>query len=296
MKRFRPRRAVVLLIPAILIGVLAWGVFTLVLPRNSQETPGASGLSIPLAMASEQPQEQQEVLSRVAGLGVYTKVDATPDLSKSAVVFQAFVDAGTNYIIGEISVPRYEKFSSAFLSTLSTIHVYMDTSGNIVAFIPKDSPLDLMQWNPAGGTTISRTTLSTITTTTLEDALLRVVNAGGYTSYSPLTYSHWQYPDATQLTLAAALTSRVSDRPGRIDIFVPQNVTLYEVAYSYWMASGLGGSFELNDKIVESVTGVIKAVGLDTTTEFTPGQLHRISIERGTADGADVAIVIISRQ
>jgi hypothetical protein len=124
-----------------------------------------------------------------AGISAYVKVPATSvNFDKIIPLFQFFVAAGDNYMIGRTSISR------STVGVPIDVHVYVDKSGWIVAYLTKDKlAADVFTWtlfNP----------LSPKLDTVLGQALATTATAIGQTVDSTkIAWYDWANPGATHL-------------------------------------------------------------------------------------------------
>lgn len=157
-------------------------------------------------------------------------------IGKGEVTFRAapaqLVSIGDNYTVAAMSVLNIDGLTSS-------LNLYYDDEGWIVAYLPKDTPSSLV-WqarkedpeNPA---------VTDISTTTLLDAINVVVNeALGETAIEPdntgLGYYHWQHQDADNFLMMAVSRAEQGEYP--VQFSVPGTLTVAEVASTLWISQG----------------------------------------------------------
>lgn len=152
-----------------------------------------------------------------AGISAYVHVDQTIDLEKASDAFTTLDTVNETYIIGTVSIENY--------GYTSTPSVYVSRNGWIVAYFPNSYPAShIVQWYGIGDSTISRTTL--------EDAINTVATAIGTTvTKSNIKYYDFRYPTATEMKMIAKTTGHGSS------VFyqtIPDTFTFYGGSFSHY--------------------------------------------------------------
>ena len=131
-----------------------------------------------------------------AGISAYVHVDQTIDLEQASDAFTTLDTINETYVIGTVSIANY--------GYTSTPSVYVSRNGWIVAYFPNSDPAShIVQWYGIGDSTISRTTL--------EDAINTVATAIGTTvTKSNIKYYDFRYPAATEMKMIAKTTTHGS--------------------------------------------------------------------------------------
>jgi len=228
----------------------------------------------------------------------------TIDLDKLKTIFTEVEEVGDNYIIGITPIPDFGGDID--------VHVYADTDGWLVAYFTKDEPAaKIMQWGTAD---VDNPVITTITTTTLRDALYKAADAAGIGIPSAaIKYYDFEYPNANGMTLF--VRTRATDGTNITQVEIPATYTLYEASYYHYLfGNNVGsstyytGSSELNvDGTLISELSVTsnwndngkwdRAFG-SYKGAITTGTLHKIEIsfsrcgynDRGSAGVATVLI------
>lgn len=185
----------------------------------STENPGGLfSLSVPVfaQTASNDQFPHNEV-----GICAYVKVEQEIDLSRTEMVFSGIEASEDEYVIGTIALPS--------LMEDMWPHVYISSSGWIMAYYPKSEPTSrIVQWIGYQR--------DVITTTTLRDALVQVSQQIGLSTAAvgtSMAYYHFQYPNATKLLIAL-------DTMSGTDTFtytIPFGLNLYDASWSHYAQS-----------------------------------------------------------
>ena len=192
---------------------------------SMDHTGGLFSLAVP---AFAQNADADQFPNSEVGICAYVKLEQTIDLTRAEVVFKGIEAKEDEYVVGTIELPS--------LSEDMWPHVYISSSGWIMAYYPKTEPTSrLVQW-----VGYQR---DEITTTTLRDALVQVSQQIGLsmaTVGASMAYYHFQYPEATNLLIAV-------DTETGTDSFaytIPFGLNLYEASWSHYANEvGSNGSY-----------------------------------------------------
>jgi len=219
-----------------------------------------------------------------AGISAYVHVDQTIDLEQASDAFNTSVVVNETYIIGTISIENY--------GYTSTPSVYISRNGWIVAYFPNSYPAShIVQWYGIGDSTISRTTL--------EDAINAVATAIGTTvTKSDIKYYDFRYPDATDMTMIAKTTT-----PGSSVFYqtIPDTFTFYGGSFSHYSYYSSVSNVYVDGVIVDTLgqsTGLL--ANLKDEPSIIKGVPQTITITQkgygsstNPANTAGVAVVLI---
>jgi len=160
-----------------------------------------------------------------AGISAYVNTSQTIDLDKLKTIFTEVEEVGDNYIIGITPI-------SDFGGDID-VHVYADTNGWIVAYFTKDEPAaKIMQWGK--DTDVNNPQITEITTTTLEDAIIKAADAAGILwAVRDIKYYDFEYPNANGMTLF--VRTRATEGTNITQVEIPATYTLYEASYYHYI-------------------------------------------------------------
>jgi len=231
-----------------------------------------------------------------AGISAYVNTSQTIDLDKLKTIFTEVEEVGDNYIIGITPI-------SDFGGDID-VHVYADTDGWIVAYFTKDEPAaKIMQWGK--DTDVDTPQITEITTTTLEDAIIKAADAAGILwAVRDIKYYDFEYPNADSMTLFVRTRATAGTNITQVEI--PATYTLYEASYYHYVTGHLYYS-STNSKLKVDGTTIsdlsISGTGRKWGRAFgsykeaiTTGTLHKIEIAYGSGcsgGSAGVATVLI---
>lgn len=219
-----------------------------------------------------------------AGISAYVHVDQTIDLEQASDAFTTLDTINDTYVIGTVSIANY--------GYTSTPSVYVSRNGWIVAYFPNSYPAShIVQWYGIGDSTISRTTL--------EDAINTVATAIGTTvTKSNIKYYDFRYPAATEMKMVAKKTGHGSS------VFyqtIPDTFTFYGGSFSHYSYFSDASYVYLDGVIVDTLgqstsylanlkdePSIIK--GVPQTITITQNNYGSYS---GTSYIAGVAVVLI---
>jgi hypothetical protein len=198
-----------------------------------------------------------------AGISAYVHVDQTIDLEQASDAFTTLDIVNETYIIGTVSILNY--------GYTSTPSVYVSRNGWIVAYFPNSYPASqIVQWYGIGDSTISRTTL--------EDAINSVATAIGTTvTKSNIKYYDFRYPAATEMMIVAKITGGSGS-----SVFyqtIPDTFTFY------------GGSFSHYSHYSDGSVVTVDGVNVDTLGQ-SGGFLINLKDEPSIINGTPQTITI----
>jgi len=159
-----------------------------------------------------------------AGISAYIDTGQTIDLDKIKTIFPEVEEVGDNYIIGITPISDYGGNIS--------VHVYADTDGWIVAYLENDeSASKIMQWGTAD---VNNPIITTITTTTLEDALHKAGDAAsvGIVS-SNIKYYDFEFPNANSMMIF--IRTRATTGTNTHQVEIPADYMLFEASYYHYI-------------------------------------------------------------
>ena len=236
-----------------------------------------------------------------AGISAYVNTSQTIDLDKLKTIFTEVEEVGDNYIIGITPIPDFGGDID--------VHVYADTDGWIVAYFKADEPAaKMMQW---GTTDVDNPVITTITTTTLRDALYKAGDAAGIGIPSAaIKYYDFEYPNANSMTLF--VRTRATDGTNIAQVEIPATYTLYEASYyhyvteyRYWYSHSANSKLKVDGTTISSlsISGNDRLWGRAFDSykgAITTGTLYKIEIAYGAghpdcSGSAGVATVLIYR-
>lgn len=199
--------------------------------------PGGVGPGIALGLAAEAAAALDNPESTFpadrAGLAAYVQTDTPLDLKDAAEAFAGLAYQGGNWVIGVVPVNIFPEWGIHTTKTVD-VEVYVDTDGWAVAYLSRDGSNRfasyLMVWT---GISSENPQLDAITTTSLEEALDKVLAAAGV-NFAPLRkqvgYYHFGFPEANRIVLAASAGKGWIDT--YFDITIAQGSEFYETSIS----------------------------------------------------------------
>jgi len=265
------RKAIPIVAVALLLGTVV------VLPAFAQE--GTIALANPSLQATG-----SSFLKEEAGITCYTKVYAV-DLIEAERAFKNVEKKTNDYIVGSIGLRGYGESHD--------VHVYADRTGWIVAYYLAKEPASLIiDWLDYSG--------GIITSTKLEDALVKVTNALNV-ELPYVTYYDFRYPAATKIMIVT--DEEFSKGTETFRLRIPSSYTVYSRSWSHALHSTYDFSFEGNIKIDGTTLHSGSAAnhrwriweGTITPTQLSPNSYHTISVYNGHSGRGDsyVGIVLI---
>ena len=173
-----------------------------------------------------------------AGISAYVHVDQTIDLEQASDAFTTLDTINETYVIGTVSIANY--------GYTSTPSVYVSRNGWIVAYFPNSYPAShIVQWKGIGDSTISRTTL--------EDAINKVATAIGTTvTKSDIKYYDFRYPDATEMKMIAKISGSGTTKFYQT---IPETFTFYGGSFYHYSYHSDASNVYVDGVVVDSIPG-----------------------------------------
>ena len=229
-----------------------------------------------------------------AGISAYIDTGQTIDLDEIKTIFTAVEEVGDNYIIGITPISDY--------GGNIDVHVYADTDGWIVAYLENDEPASkIMQWGTAD---VNTPVITTITTTTLEDALYDAGDAAGVGIVSSkIKYYDFEFPNANNMMIFIRTRAPTGTNIHQVEI--PEDYMLFEASYYHYVYSSAYQSLlKVDGTTVSAAPGTGYYIWWRAFDSYggriTTGSLHTITISydiSGYTDygSAGVATVLVYR-
>lgn len=217
-----------------------------------------------------------------AGISAYVNVGQTMELAKAKNAMRGIQAEGSNYVIGIMELPGLpeEEFP----------HMYVSSDGWILAYYSKFAPASrIMHWGKYSG--------GSITTTTLQDAIAKICPSIGISAAQAgnVGYYHFNYPNATNLTIAVDTTEEKYDS---LHYSIPSSVTLYEASFSHCSRGGASILRDEDNRQISVTEGHASYLDCEYLEDpyLMPDRAHEMKINRayGT-DWLGVALVFIYR-
>lgn len=205
-----------------------------------------------------------------AGISAYFDAGTTINLNDVRGVFGTIDDETSQYIIGEVPLPGYEEWMG--------VHVFVHVDGWAVAYYRLEDPaakmVDIRGYNSSGEFN-----------TNMETVLTLVANSAGF-ALPPISFYHFQYPNATHFTV-------VAEHQGNFQVELTS-------AYAYFERSGAlyndgsccGFGYVINGTIIFSCGQNTQCFDFIAPSELPADILHTVSIN-GQSD--DLALVLLYR-
>jgi len=210
-----------------------------------------------------------------AGMSAYLHPVSSINLEDVKPVFTTIDVEESEYIIGTISVNGAPESEYPY--------VYVDTSGWIVAYYPKETrpyPSYIIPFGYWGSQTTNPT-----------EAIKKVCNQiSAPFAYENVGYYDFRYPSATGMVIA--LEDRTNTGCDYFYITIPESHTVYNVSWAFDSRSG--DSAELDG--LTFVLGGGHKFGYFSDAKFSKGIQHTIGVHRYGSGTARLGIVIIYSQ
>jgi hypothetical protein len=235
---------------------------------------------------------QASFLDEEAGISAYTEANSAIDLNKAKNAFRTIERQTADYIIGSVEISGLPETEDA--------HVYVNSSGWILAYYLKDVPVSkIVQWSNYNG--------GAITTTTLADAVSKVATAAGVT-YSGIKYYDFKYPGANRLMMIIDWLPGPGDGTDSYDFKIPGTYGLNENSWSYRnsgynsVCNNEGSWRKIDGSNFPGTYGNFKGSGFNViygyySTILAPDVFHSVSIGTHCPLGADgVSTVLVYQE
>lgn len=155
-------------------------------------------------------------LEEEAGISASVQL-AGANLNQAATVFKNIETRTDGYIVGSVTVEGYGEDHDA--------HVYLDTSGHMVAYYLKTEPASkIIDWvNYTGGP-------MTLKGSKLEDALTKVCGAM-FMTLPAVTYFDFRYPNGQRIKII--MDEKLGDGIETFRLFIPGGHAVYSASWSH---------------------------------------------------------------
>ena len=219
-------------------------------PGITLELPAAAGVAL--------QQAGQAFPAADAGFSAYYRVsdNGSYGLDKAAVDAEIFspvnsgdlayrdglatmIAAGGNYTVASLPIINIDYVSETD-KLITTVHVYYDDQGWIVAYLPANTP-SAQIWQ-ARTLDAENPSLSDVSHTVLLDAI-NIIYVDGLNNNTPLTatadglgYYHWRHPDAANFLLLALARGEEGGASYPVSFAVPADFELAEVSAAMWIS------------------------------------------------------------
>ena len=154
--------------------------------------------------------------------GVVTMLDAPAKL----------VDVGNNFTVATLSLKNID-------SLTSSVNLYYDDEGWIVAYLPDDQPASqvwqakALDWETPLITDINDNTLLDAINVVIDEALQETAIEHDDTG---LGYYHWQHTEADNFLMLAVSRDERGEYP--VQLAVPDSIVVKEVSATMWVSQG----------------------------------------------------------
>jgi len=229
-------------------------------------------------------------LEEEAGITCYTKVYAV-DLIEAERAFKNVEKKTSEYIVGSVRVPGYAESHD--------VHVYADRTGWIVAYyLAKEPASKIIDWLDYSG--------GMITSTKLEDALVKVTNALSV-ELPYVIYYDFRYPAATKIMIIT--DEETGNEAETFRMRIPSDYTVHSRTWSLavhantkWSDSYTQGTVKIDGTELRSGRAYGKSWsiwnGSITPTQLSPDTYHTVLVRNNENHGKGtsyVGIVLIYR-
>jgi hypothetical protein len=209
--------------------------------------------------------------------------------------FDSVLFIGDNYIIGQIQTSTSSHNFFPEWVKLIDVRVYIDTSGLIIGYLPKDADNGLIfdwdEWDQS----------NPLLKTTLQEAMEATAQAamGETISGIQLSWYDWAHPDATHIMAAV---KSINSTQENLFVSIPSSVTVYgapsysfrpmrEITVKGWKTAQLIQTWPGGQQTTPGASHLF--TGPLTLEQNT---MHTFSHDRTNAVFSDVGIVIVYAQ
>ena len=151
----------------------------------------------------------------------------------------SIIATGGNYTVASLPIINIDYVSDTD-KLITTVNVYYDDQGWIVAYLPADTP-SAQIWQ-ARTLDAENPSLSDVSNTVLLDAI-NIIYKDGLNNSPPLTadtdglgYYHWQHPDAANLLMLAVARGDQGGANSPVSFAVPSTFEVAEVSAAMWIS------------------------------------------------------------
>jgi hypothetical protein len=262
MMKFTSKVTKVVLVLCVLGGV---AIASVVVDRYMTKDKDSSGFDVFLARPAIAQEAGGSFLDQEAGISAYTNLGQKVDLSKIRAVLKTVEAETDTYVIGSISVPKYEGYPR------EDVHCFAHKDGWVVTYYRNtETTAKIISWRDWSGK---------ITGTKLDMGL--TVACDALDQKAPyVRYYHFKYPDAVKLMVI------VKTKTNQSRIMIPSSFAIYERSWSQFYTydygySGNGSYIKIDDVVVSNERakdGECGANGLINPTQLKPDVFHNVVV------------------
>ncbi len=164
-----------------------------------------------------------------AGISAYLKINESGSKSLTEALYfkEEIIEQKETHVIVSFEIDIEVKIETGENNLNKKIYplIYLNNDGWMVAYFPKEKESSkIMQWtNYSPGN---------LTTTVLEDALLKMTENINATYSDPIKYYHFSYPEANRMTLVAETIRHPNENKNNFSVIVPGEI--HEVSYIFY--------------------------------------------------------------
>ena len=213
------------------------------------------------------------------------------------------IATGGNYTVARLPIINID-YVSATDKLTTTVHVYYDDQGWIVAYLPANTP-SAQIWQ-ARTLDAENPSLADVSHTVLLDAI-NVIYVDGLNKTTPLTaaatgldYYHWQHPDAANFLMLAVARGEQGGANYPVSFAVPATFQIAEVSAAMWISRDVNPTapcakltLDAADLIAQKcVKGFYHATA--DLTAFNAQSAHVLKLEQtGRDEGASGGLLML---
>jgi hypothetical protein len=288
MPHFTVRRTLLLFLSgltclALLFGVGGGHLTRSAGPDNAYALKAPSFLGVAYAQGAAPEAAPASIFDGEAGIAAYFQSPSAINLATVKPLYRTIETQTAQYIIGSMAVPEYPESED--------VHLYIHTNGWVMAYYLKADPVGkIFDWRSyTGGTTIP---------TKIERILGLVVAQIGIVQ-QPMTFYHFQYPNATHMMLIA---DQAVDSTDSFDVNLTSSFAFSERSWAMGTHQ-VAATYNLDGNQIKQLPAPgsgnwATAQGLLSPTQLTLDVFHVIGIapaDTWAIDTADAGLALIYR-
>ena len=216
-----------------------------------------------------------------AGISAYSTVSSV-DIAAAATAFKNIEYQTSEYIIGSVAIPDYNE--------IDDVHVYLHTSGEIIAYYLRDIHLcHMIDWKAYHNT-------KQITGSKLHTALEIIADAMS-ASLSEIKLYDFRYPDAPNIKIIVDEARKSTDT---FRYQIPGTYTVHEAFWSHFLVDcgsycSASSTLKIDDIDVDITSGAVWRYNHGTLSSeyLTPDVYHTASLTNSGDANSYFAIVLL---
>jgi len=227
------------------------------LPRASSEPIPFIPGEISLARPAIAQQTRASFLDTDAGMSAYSDTGRTINIDQARTAFRVVESETDSWIVGTVQAHDYDENEDP--------HVFVHTSGWIIAYYDKDSPV---------GRALHFVAPGTLGGSKLEDSLRKVANSAGAPAQS-IGFYDFRFPEATEWLVIIDTNT--------FSVEIPTQFSVFEGSYSLTPIGSCGPALDIDGVRVATNGCTTFGYGGVSPSLLSTGSEHNVVVDGGSA-------------